>query len=118
MWRAGAGAGAARAARAQLRSPEAATGRGGRTRPGAEARAARRKPLQFEDIWELPAGDKVENITTKFEQSWEQEMQKPMPSLVRPPARAAMQASRLRQEALRPCTCPCNCAAASPLRAT
>jgi len=54
---------------------------------GREPRRARprRKPLQFEDIWELPEGDKVENITAKFEKSWEQEMQKPVPSLVRTP---------------------------------
>ncbi len=62
---------------------------------GREPRRARprRKPLQFEDIWELPEGDKVENITAKFEKSWEQEMQKPVPSLVRPP-RARRRASK------------------------
>lgn len=44
---------------------------------------ARRKPLQFEDIWELPEGDKVENITARFEHHWAEEMRKRKPSLVR-----------------------------------
>ena len=43
----------------------------------------RRKPLQFEDIWELPEGDKVENITARFEHHWAEEMRKRQPSLVR-----------------------------------
>ena len=52
------------------------------------AAAARRKPLQFEDIWELPEGDKVEHITAEFERHWAEEMQKPQPSLVRSPVAA------------------------------
>ncbi len=52
---------------------------------GLSGAGACRKPLQFDDIWELPAFDKVENITANFEKYWQQEMQKQKPSLVRNP---------------------------------
>lgn len=51
-------------------------------RPVEAAPGARRKPLQFDDIWELPAHDKVENISNEFEKHWQAEMQGRKPSLV------------------------------------
>lgn len=43
----------------------------------------RRKPLQMEDIWELPPGDKVGRVSETFEGIWDKELNNPQgPSLV------------------------------------
>ena len=43
-----------------------------------------RRPLQFEDIWELPPDDRVSKVSSDFEQVWQEELSRPEgPSLVR-----------------------------------
>lgn len=41
-----------------------------------------RKPLELEDIWDLPPGDRIESVCNKFESFWAEELRKPHPSLV------------------------------------
>lgn len=49
----------------------------------APSRLVCRKPLQMEDIWELPPGDKVGRVSERFEKIWDDELSKPKgPSLV------------------------------------
>lgn len=47
--------------------------------------ASNRKPLQAEDIWDLPPDDKVGRVSEKFVRIWDEELEKPEgPSLVSP----------------------------------
>ena len=42
-----------------------------------------RKPLQTEDMWDLPPGDKAKKVTSDFDINWQEELKRPKPSLVR-----------------------------------
>lgn len=42
-----------------------------------------RKPLQTEDMWDLPPGDKAKKVTSDFDKNWQEELKRPKPSLVR-----------------------------------
>ena len=42
-----------------------------------------RKPLQNEDMWDLPPKDQSKQVTSDFDKNWQEELKRPHPSLVR-----------------------------------